>query len=651
MKSCLRTAALAVAAVLSLLGSGVAQRKAEAKAEFVRTHYAKYEFRIPMRDGVKLFVSVYEPRPGEFEDHGPYPFLMTRTPYGCAPYGEDELPTKRFGVSDELMESGYNFVCADARGRWQSEGEFKEMSPHVSDKGAAPGERASNKDVDESTDTYDTVDYLLAHVPNNNGKVGIVGISYPGFYTSASIIDSHPAIKAASPQAPMTDIYMNDDSYHGGAFMLSANYGFYVNFFPQQNPVLPSEGPEYKFPITDGYNFYLQAGPIGNLDTGKQYLNGGNWLYHDQTMHTTYDDYWQRRDLSRHIHGVKAAVMVVGGWFDAEDLSGPFKTYHAIDRLSPGAANSIVVGPWVHGGWAASDGDHLGDVEFGEKTGVFFRKEVQFPFFEHYLKERPAEALPKALVFETGSNVWRRYTAWPPPNATAKMLYFREGGGLSFAAPAEKLAVDSYVSDPTHPVPFTEYVTDTVPQRYMDDDQRFAAKRADVLVYETEPLAQDVTLAGPVRPKLRVSSTGTDADFVVKLIDVYPESFPSPRSEVEGKRVLAAAPVLMGGYEQMVRGEPMRAKFRDSFEHPTPLPVGKMVEVNSEMPDVNQTFRAGHRIMVQVQSTWFPLVDRNPQTFGDIPHMQPEQFKAATESVYRQVGAASGVEVMVVPQR
>ncbi len=642
-----------VAVCVSGTAAAVAQSTAapNATAEFLREHYAKFEYKIPMRDGVKLFVSIYEPRPGEFKDKGPYPFLMTRTPYSCAPYGEDALSTSaRFGISQELLESGYNFVCADARGRSDSEGVFQEMSPHPSEKGAAPGERASSKDVDESTDTYDTIEFLLKHVPNNNGNVGITGISYPGFYTSASIIDSHPAIKAASPQAPMTDLFFNDDGYHGGAFMLAANYGFYVSFKPEKNPLIPKRGEPYEFPIVDNYDFYLKAGPTGNLDTGKDYLNGSSFLFHDQLVHTTYDDYWQKRDLSRHMHGVKAAVMVVGGWFDAEDLSGPFKTFHAIDKLSPGATNSLVVGPWTHGGWSLWDGDHLGDATFGEKTGVFFRKEIQYPFFEKYLKGKQEDALPKAYVFETGSNVWKKYPAWPPQSAAAKTLFFRENGGLSFDPPTEKAGVDAYVSDPAHPVPYVNYVTDTVPQRYMTDDQRFAAKRPDVLTYETEPLTEDVNIAGPVKPKLRISSTGTDADFVVKLIDVYPEDFPNPPSDALGKRILGAAPILLGGYQQLVRGEPMRAKFRDSWEKPTPLPVDKIVEVNSEMPDVNHTFRAGHRIMVQVQSSWFPLVDRNPQTFGDIPHMKPGDFKKATESVYRQGGAASGVEVLVLPQ-
>jgi putative CocE/NonD family hydrolase len=631
---------LVAACLFVVAGYGVwAQAPGPSQEEFIKTHYAKYEYRIPMRDGLKLFVSVYTPQAGAFKDAGPYPFLMTRTPYSCGPYGEDKMPV-RLGPSQELLESGYIFVCGDARGRYESEGVFQEMNPHIEDK-------KSNKDVDESTDMYDTVEFLLKHVENNNGKVGISGISYPGFYTSASIIDSHPAIKAASPQAPMTNLFFNDDGYHGGAFMLAANHGFYVGFKPQKNPTLPERRVPYDFGTPDGYKYYLQAGPTEDLDKA---FDGSNFLFHDQLVHTTYGDYWKKRDLSQHMKNIHTAVMTVGGWFDAEDLSGPFKTFHAIDEFNPGAVNTLVVGPWTHGGWSIWDGDKLGDVNFGSKTGVFFRAQIQFPFFEYYLKGRNGGPLPKAYVFETGSNVWKRYDAWPPKSAAAKMLYFRAGGKLSFAAPTDKAGVDAYVSDPAHPVPFVNYTTDTVPQRYMDDDQRFASQRPDVLTYETEPLTEDVTIAGPVRPKLKVASSGTDSDFVVKLIDVYPEDFPNPPSDAVGKRVLGAAPILMGGYEQLVRGEPMRAKFRDSWEKPTALTPGKMVEVDAEMPDINHTFRAGHRIMVQVQSSWFPLVDRNPQTFVDIPFAKPEQFVKATESVYRSADAASGVEVLVVPQ-
>ena len=622
-----------------MVGYGArAQAPAPSQEDFIRTHYAKSEYRIPMRDGVKLFVSVYSPQVGAFKDAGPYPFLMTRTPYSCAPYGEDKMPA-RLGPSQELLESGYIFVCADARGRYESDGVFQEMNPHIDDK-------KSNKDVDESSDTYDTIEFLLKHLGDNNGKVGITGISYPGFYTSASIIDSHPAIKAASPQAPMTNLFFNDDGYHGGAFMLSANYGFYVFFYPQKNPTLPEKRVPYDFGTPDSYKFYLQAGPTGNLDKG---FDGKNFLFHDQLAHTTYDDYWKKRDLSLHMKNIHAAVMTVGGWFDAEDLSGPFKTFHAIDQFNPGAVNTLVVGPWTHGGWARTDGDRLGDVTFHAKTSQFYRAHIEFPFFESYLKGKSAEPLPKAYVFETGSDVWKKYDAWPPKAAVTKTLYFHEGGKLSFDAPTEKSGVDAYVSDPAHPVPFVGYVTDTVPQRYMDDDQRFAATRPDVLVYETDALTEDVTIAGPVRPKLKVASTGTDSDFVVKLIDVYPNDYPDT-AETGNKRIVGAPPVFMGGYQQLVRGEPMRAKFRDSWEKPTPLVPGKMVSVNAEMPDVNHTFRAGHRIMVQVQSSWFPLVDLNPQTFVDIPLAKPEQFVKATESVYRSADAASGVEVLVVPQ-
>jgi putative CocE/NonD family hydrolase len=636
--------------LLTGIASASAQAPAAASDEFVRTHFAKYEYRIPMRDGAKMFAAVYVPKAGAFKDVGPYPFLMTKTPYSCGPYGEDKYPA-RVGPSQELMESGYIFVCEDARGRNASEGVFQEMNPHIDDK-------KGPKDVDESSDMYDTVEFLLKNVPNNNGKVGITGISYPGFYTSASIIDSHPAIKAASPQAPMTDLFFNDDGYHGGAFMLGANYGFYRGFKPQKNPIIPAGGPGAGFGRAasstenpDTYTTLLDAGSTSNLDKGKEYLNSENWLFHDQVMHTTYDDYWQKRDLSRHMKGVHAATMEVGGWFDAEDLSGPFKTFHAIDQYNPGAVNTLVIGPWTHGGWSRTDGDRLGDVTFNAKTSLFYRSQIELPFFEHYLKDKPSPALPKAYVFETGTNVWKTYEAWPPKQAATKTLYFHAGGKLSFDAPAEKAGVDEYVSDPAHPVPFVGYPTDTVPQRYMADDQRFASTRADVLVYVSEPLTEDVTIAGPVKPKLKIASTGTDSDFVVKLIDVYPYDYPLPPGMDAGnKRIVGAAPVVMGGYQQLVRGEPMRAKFRDSWEKPAPLSPGKITSVNGEMPDVNHTFRAGHRIMVQVQSSWFPLVDRNPQTFVDIPLAKPEQFVKATESVYRNADAASGVEVLVLPR-
>jgi uncharacterized protein len=608
----------------------------EEKEDYVMAHYTKYEYRILMRDGKKLFTSVYAPK----DASQPYPILMDRTPYNVAPYGEDQYK-KHLGPSDELEKAGYIFVYQDVRGRYMSEGDFIEMRPHIDRK-------TSPNDVDDSTDTYDTIEFLLKHVPNNNGKVGIWGISYPGFYTSASIIDSHPALKAASPQAPMTDLFLTDDAYHGGAFMLAANFGFYTSFRPFPEPALPPNiAVPFDFGTPDGYDFFLHAGTIQDLN--KRYLKESNSLFNDQVAHTTYDDYWRARDLSRHMKNIKCAVMVVGGWFDAEDLSGPFKTFHAIDQNNPGIANSLVVGPWVHGGWAITDGDHLGDVQFAAKTAEFFRANIQFPFFEYYLKGK-STAIPKAYVFETGTNVWHRYDAWPPAEAKTRALYLHAGGKLSFEPPSETEGFDEYVSDPAHPVPFVNYISTSVPQRYMVDDQRFAARRPDVLVYETEPLGEDVTIAGPVSPRLKVASTGTDSDFVVKLIDVYPDDYPDSEGTNTSKRVVGPPAIRMGGYQQLLRGEPMRAKFRSSWEKPEPLTPGKLTAVDFTMPDVFHTFRKGHRIMVQVQSSWFPLVDRNPQTFTDIPYAKPEDFKKATEEIFHTKNQASHIDVLVVAQ-
>jgi putative CocE/NonD family hydrolase len=606
------------------------------KEDYVKAHYTKYEYRISMRDGKRLFTSVYVPK----DTSQPYPILIDRTPYNVAPYGEDQYK-KQIGPSDEFEKAGYIIVYQDVRGRYMSEGDFLEMRPHIDVK-------KSSKDVDDSSDMYDTIEFLLKHVPNNNGKVGIWGISYPGFYTSASIIDSHPALKAASPQAPMTDLFFTDDAYHGGAFMLAANFGFYASFKPIAEPAPPPKTPvPFDFGTPDGYEFYLSAGSLSELN--RRYLKEANPLFTDQMNHTTYDDYWNARDLSRHMKNVKCAVMTVGGWFDAEDLSGPFKTFHAIDKFNPGTPNSLVIGPWVHGGWARTDGDRLGDVFFGAKTAEFFRSKIQFAFFEYYLKGK-GKPLPKAWVFETGTNVWREYDAWPPTQATAKTLYLHAGGKLSFDPPTENEGVDQYVSDPAHPVPFINYIATAVPQRYMTDDQRFASRRPDVLTYQTDPLEEDVTIAGPVSPKLKIASSGTDSDFVVKLIDVYPDDYPDNETADASKRVVGAPSVRMGGYEQLLRGEPMRAKFHNSWENPSPLEPGKVTELNFTMPDVNHTFRKGHRIMVQIQSSWFPLADRNPQTFTDIPQAKAEDFKPATEQVFHRKSAASGVEVLVLPQ-
>ncbi|HKT87264.1 MAG TPA: CocE/NonD family hydrolase [Candidatus Sulfotelmatobacter sp.] len=620
-----------------------AQNRPEAAEFDVKEHYTKYEFRIPMRDGVHLFTSVYVPK----DSSKKYPFLIDRTPYSVAPYGVDQY-RNQLGPSPDFDKAGYIFVFQDVRGRFMSEGTFLEMRPHIDNK-------KSKQDVDDASDLYDTIDWLLKNVPDNNGNAGIWGISYPGFYTSASMIDSHPALKAASPQAPMTNLFMGDDAYHGGAFMLSANFGFYTFFKPQGNPQLPQRNfPTFDWGTKDSYDFYLKVGALSNL---RKYLGGQSALWDDQVNHDTFDDYWKVRDLAPHLKNIHCAVLTVGGWFDAEDLQGPFTTFHSVEKNNPGIFNALVVGPWVHGGWARYEGAHLGRVEFSSNTGDYYRKNILFPFFEHYLKGVGDPKLPKAYVFETGTNVWRQYSAWPPENVEHKTLYFEPNGGLSFEAPAvEGKSFDEYVSDPAKPVPFVNYPATSVPQEYMLSDQRFADSRTDVLTYETPVLQEDVTIAGPISPRLFVSTSGTDSDWDVKLIDVYPADYPEskqdsrPEERGQPRKDVGPPSFTMGGYQQLVRGEPFRGKFRHSFEKPEPFTPGKVEEVKFTMQDINHTFRRGHRIMVQVQSSWFPLTDRNPQTFVNIPDAKPSDFVKATERVYHTKAEPSGIAVEVVPQ-
>ncbi|NIA54402.1 CocE/NonD family hydrolase [Massilia sp. TW-1] len=620
-----------------------AEETAKPAPRDLRETYTKYEYRIPMRDGTKLFTVVYVPK----DASKPYPLLINRTPYsagvqadGELHYGEDWYP-KQIGPSKEFEDAGYIFVKQDVRGRYMSEGKWQEMTPHVNPRRAA-GEGL------ESQDMYDTMEWLLKNVPNNNGKAGIWGISYPGFYTSASIIDSHPAIKAASPQAPVTDLYMGDDSYHGGAFMLAANFGFYASFTEQQNPTpLPKTWAEFDYGAADAYDFFLKHRTLANIlgtMTDKQRALLAPTIDHD-----TYDAFWQTRAIAPHLKNVKAAVLTVGGWFDAEDPQGPFTTYHAIKKYNPGTFDGLVIGPWVHGGWARYDGKQLGRVSFDSKTGEYFRQHIQFPFFEQQLKGvKPAQPIAEVTSFETGSNVWRRYTAWPPVQARPRTLYFGPGGRLTWQQPAAGAGFDEYVSDPNKPVPYIGYPATSVPQEYMVSDQRFAATRPDVLVYQSDVLEDDVTIAGPVTPKLFVSTTGTDSDWIVKLIDVYPAEYPAGE---EPKRGADVPPPhgTMAGYQQLVRGNPLRGKFRNGFEHPEAFVPGKVEAISYHLGDVDHTFRRGHRIMVQVQSSWFPLVDLNPQTFVTIPKAKPEDFKAATQRVYHAAEAPSGLQVLVMP--
>jgi putative CocE/NonD family hydrolase len=636
---------LAFGAIAPATALDVQHADAPAAKRNLRETYTKYEFRIPMRDGVRLFTAVYVPK----DASRPWPFLVQRTPYSAGVQAEGEL---RYGVewfpeaigpSKEFEDAGYIFVKQDVRGRYMSEGKWQEMTPH------AKSVRAAGEGQ-ESADMYDTVEWLLKHVPNNNGKVGIYGISYPGFYTSASIIDSHPAIKAASPQAPIADLFMGDDSYHGGAFMLAANFDFYSAFTAADNPTpLPKKWSGFEYGTADGYDFFLRHLTLANILstlTDKQRA-----LLAPTIEHATYDEFWKSRNLAPHLKNIKAAVLTVGGWFDAEDPQGPFSTWQAIKKYNPATFSGLVVGPWVHGGWARGDGQGLGHVRFDSKTGEYFRTKIQFPFFEQHLKgAKPAHPIAEVTAFETGTNVWRQYTTWPPVQARARTLYFGADGKLGWEQGAPGAGFDEYVADPRKPVPYIGYPATGVPQEYMVSDQRFAATRPDVLVYQTEVLEQDVTIAGPVRPALFVSTTGTDADWVVKLIDVYPQEYPKGDGERAARGKDAAPPSLaLGGFQQLVRGNPLRGKFRHSFEKPEPFTPGQVEAVSYHLGDVNHTFRRGHRIMVQVQSSWFPLVDLNPQTFTDIPKARPEDFRKATQRVYHAPGMASGLQVLVMP--
>jgi hypothetical protein len=602
----------------------------------IRKHYSKAEYQVPMRDGVRLFTAVYVPRG---HAHA-YPILLLRTPYGVGPYGADSYPDG-LGPCESFARSGYIFVYQDVRGRTLSEGVFVEERP-LKDTSSGPS------DTDESTDAYDTVDWLIRHVTPNNGRVGLWGVSYPGFYAASGMANTHPAIRAASPEAPVADLYLGDDAYHGGAFMLAANFGFYTGFKPQDGPTAPpKEWHDFDYGTRDGYEFFRNLGP---LTKASRYIGKRSELWNDQVAHTTYDSYWRPRSLAPHLRNVRCAVLTVGGWFDAEDLAGPLATHAAVASYDPGVFNGLVMGPWVHGGWIDHDGRRLGNLEFGSDTAVFFRENILFPFFERQLKDRACAQPPPAFVFETGTNVWRSYPSWPPPGTRPRALYFREKGVLSFEPPGDaKPADDEYVSDPANPVPFIGYTALGVPQEYMDGDQRFASRRPDVLVYATEPLGEDLTVAGPVTARLFVATSGTDSDWDVKLIDVYPPNHPSPpEPAAAGNDVQAPQRSPMGGYQQLVRGEPFRGKFRNGFEAPEPFVPGRPEIVAFAMPDINHTFLRGHRIMVQVQSSWFPLVDLNPQTFTDIPAAKPGDFRKALQGVYRWRDQPSGIYLPVL---
>jgi putative CocE/NonD family hydrolase len=593
---------------------------------YIMAHYTKYEYRIAMRDGKRLFTAVYVPKNQDQK----YPFLISRTPYNVGPYGEDNYPDN-FRKSKKFLKEGFIFVFQDVRGRYMSEGEYVNIRPYKPVK-------SGPQDIDETTDTYDTIDWLVKNVPNNNGRAGIFGISYPGFYAGMGAIDAHPALKASSPQAPVTDWFVGDDFHHNGAMYLPHFFRFFTGFgLPRPEPTTKS-ATSIAPTFPDAYEFYLNLGPLVNLN--ERYFKNQVAYWNEFIQHPNYDEYWKTRDLRYGVKNVKPAMMTVGGWFDAEDLFGALKLYDAIEKQAKTPQNMLVMGPWYHGQWGNDSGSRLGHLSFNSNTGDFYRDEIEFPFFRFHLKETGEMKLPKAYMFETGTNQWRKFDAWPPKTVTPRTMYFHPDGKLLFQPVAGSAAAfDEYVSDPNRPVPFTPGIAKQMTREHMLDDQRFASSRPDVLVYKTEPLEENVTLAGPIRASLFVSTTGSDADFVVKLIDVFPDEYPDPNPNFEK--------VTMGGYQQLVRGELFRARFRKSFEKPEPLTPNRVEKIEYELPDVLHNFRRGHRIMIQVQSTWFPLVDRNPQKFVEnIYNAKREDFIRATHRVYHSTGQASGVQIL-----
>ena len=617
----------------------IADDAESSRADEIRSGYAKFEFMVPMRDGTRLFTAVYVPYAANAKET--YPILLVRTPYGSGPYGADQYRT-RLGPSVEFEKEGFIFAFQDVRGRNLSEGTFVNMRPHRPNKLA--------KQFDESSDTYDTVDWLIKNVDHNNSRVGLWGISYPGFYSSAGCIDSHPALKAVSPQAPIADWFF-DDFHRNGAFVLPMAFNFLSSFgVPRPEPT--AVGPKrFDHHTRDGYRFFLDLGPLSNVN--ERYFKGEIPFWNELTEHPNYDEFWKSRNILPHLKNVSAAVLVVGGWFDTEDLYGPLRTYESIERNNPNIKNTLVMGPWRHGGWNSGDGRTLGDADFDFDTAETFREKLQLPFFKETLKGDGPPELPEAFVFETGANRWRTYDRWPPSNAKTTSLGFAADGKLIGGEPSivgarsQSIPADvpiatadqsPWISDPAKPVPYTQEITSAWAKNYMTEDQRFAERRPDVLVFRTETLEEDLTIAGPLSAELSFSTTGESADVIVKLIDEFPgepvhRGLDSPIPED-----------FQSGLQQLVRAGVMRGRFRNDMQKPEPFVPGRVTSVNVPLRDVHHTFKAGHRLMIQIQSTWFPFIDRNPQTWVEnIFEAKESDFKAQLHRLHHSQATPSRI--------
>ena len=610
---------LLIICCLLISGLALSAQDSAITTAYVKRHYDKFEYMIPMRDGNKLFTLVYVPK----DKSKQWPILMNRTCYNASGYGDYAFHDH---PSDELVRKGYILVFQDVRGRYMSEGQFNNMTPNI------PGNDRKNKSaVDESSDTWDSIDWMVKNIKGNNGRVGIFGISYPGFYSAASLPDAHPALKAVSPQAPISDFFF-DDFHHNGAYLESYTPAFAVFGYQKKDTTRDDWFNEqlmrmYAKPPKDAYEFYQALGPLKNV-TEKYHKD--NFFWQQIINHPNYDTFWQKRSILPHLTNIKPAVLTVGGWFDAEDLSGPLNIYKRIESTTPGANNTIVMGPWGHGDWAREAGKSVhNNIYFGDSISTFFKKNIELQFFEHYLKDVKTDTLPEAYMFDTGIKKWEKFAKWPPADIPPVQFYFGSDGVLSLNKPVSQTAVFEYESDPAKPVPYTsqtEGLTFT-PRNFMSDDQRNASRRPDVLTFETGPLDNPVTIAGEIMARLKVAISTTDADFFVKLIDVYPDNHPNYPHNPKN--------VIMGGYQQLVRSEVMRGRFRNSFEKPEPFVPNQVTDLNVQLQDVLHTFKKGHRIMIQIHSTWFPYIDRNPQKYVDnIYKADSADFIKSTIRVY-----------------
>ncbi|TAL48511.1 MAG: CocE/NonD family hydrolase [Chitinophagaceae bacterium] len=608
---------------------------------WIRENYYKIERTIPMRDGVKLFTSIYIPK----DTTEMHPILMRRTPYSCAPYGENNFASFWNSHIRYYLRENYIYVIQDVRGRWMSEGEFADVRPFNKNK--------TGKETDEASDTYDAIDWMVKNIPFNNGRVGTFGISYPGFYTTMTAASNHPALKAASPQAPVTNWFIGDDFHHNGTFFPMDGFVFYSSFGKPRPKPTTVGSPGYDFKIPDNYKFYLQTATLKNL---AGLIGDSIKFWHEMYQHPNYDDWWKARDARVAMFNIKPAILTVGGLFDAEDCWGAWNLYKAIEKQSPQTTSKLVMGPWYHGQWASNDGTQMGNVKFGSNTSFWYQNNIELPFFNYYLKGKgDISKIKEANIFFTGENNWKQFSQWPPAEKQDKEIYLNAGGKLLWEKPSplstrgegQGVRFSEYISDPAHPVPYTEDVHQWRTTAYMNDDQRFASRRPDVLTFETDILESDITLAGPVVADLLTSISTTDADFVVKLIDVFPDDFHYPTDAANAGRQ-GSGSYPMYGYQMLVRGEIFRGRFRNSFENPEAFKPNKIERVKFDLPDVAHTFLKGHRIMIQIQSTWFPLADRNPQQFVNIYQADEKDFIKSTIHIYHDGTNASKIILPVM---